>query len=230
MRDWSDVIDARLAALGLDAGREAQIRAELAGHLEDAYADAVRRGSDDEDAVARALAQVPDWTHLADAIRDANRKDGPMSHDTKTLWLPGMAALGAAAALLIGSARLLPGSLWTNPRATVPMEALFLGSYLAFGALGAWWSRRAGGAIAVRFVAGIFPLALHLSIFVTIVVAAMAEYIRLPEHVQINFQLRVMLVFIVIPGIALAIGTLPFLRDAATAGAPPGTEDRLTRG
>jgi len=153
-----------------------------------------------------------------------------MSHDTKTLWLPGMAVLGAAAALLIGTARLLPGSLWTDPRATVPMLALFLGSYLALGALGAWWSRRAGGAIAARFVAGIFPLALHLSIFVTIIVAAMVEKIRLPEHAQINFQLRVALVFIVIPGIALAIGTLPFLRDAATAGARPGTGDRLTRG
>ena len=48
-----------------------QIRAELAGHLEDAYADAVRRGCDDEDAAACALAQVDDWTQLAGAIRDA---------------------------------------------------------------------------------------------------------------------------------------------------------------
>ena len=230
MRDWSAVVNARLATLGLDAEREAQVRAELSGHLEDACADAVRRGCDEEDAVARALAQVPDWTHLADAIRDADRKDGPMSHDTKTLWLPGMAALAGAAALLMGTARLLPGSLWTDPRATVPMLALFLGAYLALGALGAWWSRRAGGAHTARFVAGIFPLALHLSIFATVMVAAMAGSIRLPEHVQINFQLRVALVFIVIPGIALAIGTLPFLRDAATAGARPGTGDRLTRG
>ena len=153
-----------------------------------------------------------------------------MSHDTKTLWLPGMAALAGAATLLIGTARLLPGSLWTDPRATLPMQALFLGSYLTLGALGAWWSRRAGGAGRARFAAGVFPLALHLSIFAIVVVAATAGSIRLGEHVQINFQLRALLVFIIIPGIALAIGTLPFLRDAATAGAPPGTADRLTRG
>ena len=31
-------------ALGIEAEREEEIRAELAGHLEDAYVDAIRRG------------------------------------------------------------------------------------------------------------------------------------------------------------------------------------------
>ena len=59
MRDWSSVVRSRLIALGIEAEREEQIRAELAGHLEDAYADAIRRGCTEEDAAARALAQVP---------------------------------------------------------------------------------------------------------------------------------------------------------------------------
>ena len=37
---------------------------------------------------------------------------------------------------------------------------------------------------------------------------------------QINFQLRAALIFIVIPGVALAVGTLPFLRDGAKTRAP----------
>ena len=74
MRDWSSVVRSRLIALGIEAEREEQIRAELAGHLEDAYADAIRRGCTEEDAAARALAQVPDWTRLADAIRAPIRK------------------------------------------------------------------------------------------------------------------------------------------------------------
>jgi len=222
VRDWSSVVRSRLIALGIEAEREEQIRAELAGHLEDAYADAIRRGCTEEDAAARALAQVPDWTRLADAIRRADQKEGPMSPDAKTLWLPGMAALGCAAAVLLGVSRLLPASLWLDPRATMPMTAGLLLSYLAFGALGASLSRRAGGGIAARLAAGIFPLALHVSMFVTVVVAAMFGDRRYsigsptsPEAIQINFQLRVALIFIVIPGVALAVGTLPFLRDGA---------------
>lgn len=230
MRDWSAVVSARLSGLGLDAEREKQIRAELAGHLEDAHAEAVRRGCDEDDAVARALARVPDWVHLADAIRAADLKDGPMSHDAKILWLPGMAALGCAAALLVGTSRLLPGSVWVDPGARLPMMAAMLLSYLLCGALGAWWSRRAGGSVAARLVAGIFPLALHASIFIIVVVAGIVENSRQPEHIPINFQLRAVLPFVVIPGIALALGALPFLRDAATAGGRLGTEDQLTRG
>ena len=51
--------------------------------------------------------------------------------------------------------------------------------------------------------------------FVTVVVAAMFGDRRSPEAIQINFQLGAALIFIVIPGIALTIGTLPFLRDNA---------------
>lgn len=204
MRDWSAVVGARLAALGLNAEREDQIRAELAGHLEDAYADALRSGCTEEDAVARALERVPDWTHLASAIHHANQEEGPMSHDAKTLWLPGMAALGCAAAVLVGGTRLLPGSLWLDPGAALPMMAAMLLAYLLCGALGAWWSRRAGGRVAARFVAGVFPLALHLCM---VLVAA----IRLHGDVQPGV---VALRFIVIPGIALTIGALPFLTSS----------------
>src|SRR3954468_21896027 len=189
----------------MESEREEEIRTELAGHLEDAYVDAIRRGCTEEDAAARALERVPDWTRLADAIRRADHKEGPMSPDAKTLWLPGMAALGCAAAVMLGVPRLLPASLWLDPRATMPMTAGLLVSYLAFGALGASLSRRAGGGVAARVAAGIFPLALHLSMFVTIVVAAMFGDRQSPEAIQINFQLRAALIFIVIPGIALTV-------------------------
>ena len=203
MRDWSGVLRSRLAPFGIEAEREEQIRVELAGHLEDACADALRSGCTEAEAVARALERVPDWIDLADAIRDADLKDGPMSHDARTLWLPGMAALGASAAVLLGAARLAPGSLWADPGATLPMMAAMLLSYLLCGALGAWWSRRAGGSVAARFVAAIFPLALHLCM---VLVAA----IRLPSDVRPGVALG----FIVIPGIALTIGALPFLTSS----------------
>ena len=60
-----------------------------------------------------------------------------MSHDAKTLWLPGMTALGCAAAIILGVIRLVPSSLWADPRLSVRVliPGLLLSSYLAFGAL-----------------------------------------------------------------------------------------------
>lgn len=207
MHNWAAIVRTRLNALGLAAEREAEIHAELAGHLEEAYADARRRGLTDADAAAHALKRVPDWTQLAQAIRRADQKEGPMSRYAKTLWLPGMAGLAGAAALIVGVTPLVPSSLWLDPRTSVRalMIAVVLVSYLAFGALGASWSRRAGGGLPARFLAGIFPLALHVAIVITTIVAG------------VNFQLgRVALVFIAIPGIALTVGALPFLRGGAT--------------
>ena len=140
-----------------------------------------------------------------------------MSHDAKTLWLPGMAALSGAAAVILCVMRFVPPSVWADPRSSVRVlvPGLLLSSYLAFGALGAWWSRRAGGSVAVRFFAGLFPLGLHLAIIVpTIAVSALSDTPRFPEHLQPDFQLGVLLAFVVVPGVALSIGTLPFLRDA----------------
>lgn len=215
MHDWPAIVRARLAALGLDAAREEEIRAELAGHLEDEYAAALQRGRSEQEAIACALARVPDWLDLARTIHHADRKEGLMSPDTKTFWLPGMAALCCAGAAILVITR-LPSSLWANPKASVPMGALSIVCYVAFGALGAFLSRRAGGSIRTRFLAGVFPLALHLAMIVpTIIVSILNEGRMHPEHLRVNFQLGVWFAFVLVPGIALAIGTLPFLRSRA---------------
>ena len=207
MHDWAAIVRSRLGALGLDAAYEEEVRAELAAHLEDLYAEARRCGSSDADAMARALERVPDWGHLARTIRRADRRDGPMTRDARTIWLPGMAALIGAAAVILVATR-LPSSLWADRRADVPMALAAIAMYLACGALGAGWSRRAGGSVGERICAGLFPLALHLAIFIlAIVVLTISEG-------RVNLQLKAAVVFLLTPGLALATGTLPFLRDA----------------
>lgn len=215
MRNWDHIVHSRLAPLGLDAMREQDIRAELAEHLEDAYAAARSEGVSEEDAVARAMAQVPDWTELARTIRRADEKEGPMSHDMKTLCVPGLTALCCAAALMLGVTVLFPSELWLDPRASVRLAiaGLWMSSYLAFGALGAWLSRRAGGSMRTRFVAGIFPMALHLAIYVPLIaLGLMAQRALEPARAGVNFQPRIVLIFLILPAVALALGTLPFLR------------------
>ena len=131
-----------------------------------------------------------------------------MSPDTKTLWLPGMVALCCAGAAILVTTR-LPPSLWANPRAALPVGVMSIGCYVAVGALGSSWSRRAGGSTRARFAAGLFPLVLHLAIIVPAIIVSILNEGRT------NFQRGELFASVLVPGVALAIGTLPFLRSRA---------------
>lgn len=231
MLDWSEMVRLRLGALGLGAEREEEIRAELAEHLEDAYQEALRRGLSPEAAAACAYEQVPDWQCLARKIRRAGQEEDAMSHTAKTLWVPGMTALLGATLMLFLMSSLVPPTAWVGPKPHVLLLGLWLFSYLVFGALGAHRSRRAGGSITARLLSGTFPLALHLVIFIVPVVMAILfdvtnfpvfrfDVTNFPEHRDPTWLLGTAFTWLVIPGVALAIGTLPFLRDGAERASP----------
>src|SRR4051812_26761952 len=62
--EWVRFVRGRLAPLGLDGPREAEIVEELAEHLEAAYEEALTFGRSEEEARREALAQFPDWRVL----------------------------------------------------------------------------------------------------------------------------------------------------------------------
>ena len=134
-----------------------------------------------------------------------------MSHDAKTLWVPGVSTLVIASLFGMTMTRLLV-VLWGQPRATLLVAGPWLCSYFVFGALGAFWSRRGGGARWKRFLSGTFPATLHLATFLAIVVSAVISETR-----PLAFFARVFVFWVIIPAAALALGTLPFLRNAAKA-------------
>ena len=83
------------------------------------------------------------------------------------------------------------------------------------------WGRRGrvawAGTWRERLGAGLLSIALHIAIVLpAILVGALAEQARHPAH-PLNPQLRVMLVLIVVPGLALAVGAAPFLRRRVQA-------------
>jgi hypothetical protein len=215
VRDWTALVRDRLTGLDLDADREDRIRAEIAAHLEDCYGEARRCGNTDGEAVARTLALVTDWQVLARSLRHAERGDGMMSADAKTILLPGLTAT-AGAALVFGVIPMLPSTLWVTPPVSmhVLVSALLFAPYVACGALGAWWSRRAGGTLSHRLVAGFFPLLLNLTMVVAaIVLSGLTEQRTHPTTFAPNMQLGVLIVFVLVPGMALAMGALPFLKE-----------------
>ena len=193
------------------------MRDELAGHLEDAYWDARRRGCAEDEAVASALQSVPDWAELESAI-DNHAGGRPVTHTMRTLWIPGLAATLGAALLILFVPRLAPPTLWTDPRAWVQAlaAATTLACYVAFGAIGAAWSRRAGAGVRTRLWAGLFPVWLHLAMLVPPI--AKGIEIDLRQHpAQFDSHLRLVLVFVVVPAVMLALGAAPFLRRSAPA-------------
>jgi putative ABC transport system permease protein len=70
---WVRLVRARLAPLGLDGAREAEIVEELAEHLEAAYEESLALGRAEEEARADALAQFPDWRLLECEVSRAER-------------------------------------------------------------------------------------------------------------------------------------------------------------
>jgi hypothetical protein len=230
VHDWRAIVATRLRPLGLDADSEADVQTELATHLEDTFADARRQGCSDEEAMARAFDRVPDWADLTRSIATAKRKP-PMktlSVDAKTLLVPGMAALCGAVVVVLGSIWLVPPLLWLEPRGPWILGPLLIGAYVGFGALGAAWSRHAGGSPARRCLAGVFPLTLHLAIFLRAIAAGAVTEIRVhPEAIGMNLQLGIVLRFIVAPGIALAVGTLPFLKLTSQPGGAGSPTERF---
>jgi len=226
MPDWRQFVRERLGSLGLSPEREEEIRTELADHLED---QSQHIGSP---------ASGIDWKSLACEIRSA--EETAMSHTAKTLWVPGTIALLGATLMLFAMTSLVPPTTWVDERPAMfilsdmlaPGEkfepswvdarpaVLLLGiwmfSYLVLGALGAYWSRRAGGSRRTRFLSGVFPLALHLAVFILpVLVTAFSDNPRFPEHRDLSYLLRTSVVWVLIPGLALTIGALPFLRNSA---------------
>lgn len=211
MHDFAPFVREHLRLRGASLTRNREIREELTAHLQDVYADALRRGCSETEAIDLAQAQVTDWTQLAQRLAHAEDED-IMSHHTRTVFQPGLAMLGCAAAVLIGMFWFAPGEWWAEHRTRTTLLMATLPLYAAFGATGAAWSRRAGGTWRERLAAGLLPIALHIAVVLpAIVLGSLAERIRHPEW-GLNPQPKVVLALVVVPGLALTAGAAPFLR------------------
>lgn len=217
MRDWSALVHHHLAAVRIDDRRRREMGDELAAHLEDAYDDARRRGCTEADAMACAMARVPDWAALAKAMEDTATEDAIMTRQARTVLVPGTTILLTATVGLSLAFYATPAVRWLDPRWQVHAlaAAVYFVFYLVLGAIGAAWSQRAGGSRGERMMAGVFPLVLHAAVAGP---AAVADVLYALSHgmagrlLQIN-TLNMIVVMLVLPGAALLLGGLPFTRS-----------------
>ena len=223
MLDWSALVHRHLASVRVDERRRREISAEMAAHLEDAYDSALRSGCTEAEAVACAMERVPDWRALAVAVKRSIDEDTTMTRQAITVLLPGTTILLAAATGMSLVVYATPADRWVDPRWHVHALAAGLAFlfYLVLGAIGAAWSRHAGGSHGERLAAGAFPLVLHVAMAGPAVGADMLYAFSrgaVGRHLDINF-INMILVMLVAPGAALLLGGLPFARRNARLGA-----------
>jgi len=247
MRDWREEASRRLADSRLSAAEREEISRELAGHLEDLCDDARSRSQDDFTATKTAAVQLYEDKHLGAHLYRA-RREGIMNDRTKQLWLPALTILLASAALLAAFQVLalglyhalaptpIAGSLSMHARtypelvrnamrhesAALMIYFGWLGTLPFLGALGAYWSRRAGSSRSLQITTALFPLVLFLAIFVGqqdvgqrgTSLSFLAMDALPPAHIFFMFlsvSANLLLNWVLIPGAALLLGILPFL-------------------
>ena len=215
MPNWAHLVKERLGSLGLAPGREDEIFVELAAHLEDAYAGWVQRGVPAEEAVNLTLKDIPDWAGLGREIYHAEYMGGDMNQRTKSLWLPGLLTSLLGMGLLFVLQLIGPGPYFIRLGHYLPI-VIYWHWYVLLpvaGAVGAYCSRAAGGNIRGRIVAGLFPATvLGTSMALAFLVALFVDR-QVPLSLKLPAFVAYLLGWSVVPGLALLLGVLPFLRE-----------------
>jgi len=91
---------------------------------------------------------------------------------------------------------------------------VWLSAQVAFGALGALFSRRAGGTCTERIVAGAFPAVVIVGTYVALMPVTSMFSGRAATSPFPAYLASAMLVWVAAPAFALLLGAAPFLRES----------------
>jgi hypothetical protein len=226
MPEWERIVQENLN-LGLGGGQTQEVIGEVASHLEDLHDHLRAHGLSEFDALRLTLEEVGDWKGLGRKIKNAKRGEAEMNKRTKTLWVPGLMAFAASSILLMILQRLAmvrPALLATLDHVARPRPTLWWSNqadviYLCWwvllplcGAAGAYLSRRAGGTRLAGAAASLFPSIVMLCIFSFVIpISLVIDKNRYVMRHPLYFGLA-MVYWIMVPGLALLLGALPFLQ------------------
>jgi hypothetical protein len=214
MPDWKKLVREHIASSALAAASREEVVSELAAHLEEAYEASLLQGLTEKSAVEFTLQEVDDWHALAARIQRARSEENPMNNRTRSLWLPAMANLIVAPGLLMILQKLAvqPRVLWIGDMAMV-LYLPWLVALPIFGALGAFLAKRAHARFVNRLIVGLSPALAVLGAFALVLpISLVVDSHRLRDFPFAYFALTICN-WVVLPALALLIGTLPFLRE-----------------
>ena len=169
------------------------------------------------------------WFAAMPLLGRTKSEEARMNQRTRTIWLPGFVTLTAASLFLFAEEFVLmrdPSFYMTDlslqPRQLVSglpfwLYSAWLLAQVLCGALGAFLSRRGGGTLLARIVAGAFPALMMFGLFALVVPIS----VLLERNAYVLSHPSVLVVGILIwaggPAVALLLGAAPFLRGDAEA-------------
>jgi hypothetical protein len=230
MPDWKNEASRKLEDAKFCAAERDDVSRELAAYLEDLCTDSRATGNAESAAIAGvALAELNEDPHLGAHLYRA-RKENNMNDRTRRFWLPGTCILLASALPLpllesAGFSPYFPRAWAGNSAIAQPVLYHSLMIFLPWlcmlpflGAAGAYWSRRIGNGPALRIAVGIFPVFVFLATFLVWVPWSAAIGALPSARILLPALAGLTLSWVLIPGAALLLGVLPFLRDVASRG------------
>ena len=220
MPDWRAIARKRLGPLALEAKRQEEIVIELAGHLEDLYSDALRQGRSHTEALQSAFSAASDWDTLRREIESAVNEEGIMNYRVKTLWLPGactIALSGIVLRLLQNPSAPSPHVFWLRQGPPLIVYWQWFVCLPLVGAIGAYWSRRAGGKLLERALAVSFPVLGTMGLPMLILPFMLIFRWLVHRDALLVPSALLLLIWVVLPEAALLVGALPFFRQDASA-------------
>jgi hypothetical protein len=215
------LVHERLGMLKPNSAQREEIIAELAGHLEEVYEVWCAKGMCKYDALQRSLEQEEiDWRRLSRKIQSAKCEEGFMNDRTRQCWLPALTSLAISEGMLFAISITVAthARLWQLGAAA--MYVPWLLSLPAAGAAGAYLVRRSGAQRKALLAAVLFPAFVGLAficggLLITLTMGVRVFFAK-PEWFYISLAL---VVGVLIPCIALWLGSLPFLREHGSASA-----------
>lgn len=211
MPDFEQALKARLGHLELAPQVAEEIFAELAGYLEDVYESFLRQGIGAEEAANRAWTEFSMDRKLARRIERAKQGEGEMNNRTKQFWLPALVTSLIGTGLLgfvEGAIGMRPIIVRVASEGSVAIYLPWLLTLPVFGFVGAYWSRRAGGAMRARIIAGIFLSLIYFAVpFMFLPIALVVDHRA--STIGVLGLAWVLLNWAVVPCLALLLGALP---------------------
>ncbi len=137
-----------------------------------------------------------------------------MNPRTRSLWLPAMVNLVAAPGLLMILQKLAiqPRVLWIGDMAMV-LYLPWLVTLPIFGAFGAFLAKRANADSVNRLIVGLSPALAVLGAFALVLPVSLITDRHLLSNFPFAYFALTVCNWVVLPAIALLVGTLPFLRE-----------------
>jgi len=218
MPDWKKWVSRRMGSTQLPDDVHDEVVAEIAAHLEDECEDNRSLGLSESSARRRALSEIR-WHKLTRAVESAKLKEDVMNNRTKGLWLPALANLVIAGALLtvirVFGVEDRTFSVSHLPMA-LPLPWLF--ALPVSGAAAALLAKRAQAPLAARLIAGLAPSLVALAVFCVMPLVFLLDRWQFSGFpIPLDYFTLSALIWIVLPIFPLLLGALPFLSESALA-------------